>query len=218
MTTDAGWSKVMLSAIVLAAGLSRRMGTAKLLLPLPDGRSVIRTTVEQVIRARDGEVDQVIVVLGQAADLIEQDLQGLPIRTVVNPHFAAGMSTSLKAGLQAVNSEVVGVMIFLGDQPLVAPAVIHQLVTAFRQSSKPIMIPLYGDMRGHPVLFSTSLFPELMQVEGDQGGRRVIAREPERVATVAFPADFGARDVDTWNDYELLRASINSGATPDREP
>src|SRR5512137_2081416 len=115
----------MVAAIILAAGLSSRLGRPKLLLPL-NGRSLIRRTVEQVITAGGGEWEEVVVVLGHEAARVQQELEGLPIRTIVNPQFAMGMSVSLIAGLHAISPQAEGVMIFLGDQPLVSTEVVRQ--------------------------------------------------------------------------------------------
>jgi molybdenum cofactor cytidylyltransferase len=101
-------------------------------------------------------------------------------------------------------------MIFLGDQPLVSTEVVRRLLTVFRESRPSIVVPSYGGVRGNPVLFSRSLFSELTTVEGDKGGREVVMRDPERVATVAFPQNLAPRDVDTWEDYETLRRLVES--------
>lgn len=199
----------MVAAIVLAAGLSSRVGKPKLLLPL-NGRSLIRRTVERVITAGGGEWKEVVVVLGHEAERIQQELEGLPIRIILNPRFAMGMSASLIAGLQAISPQAEGAMIFLGDQPLVSTEVVRRLLSVFRESQRSIVVPVYGGVRGNPVLFSSSLFSELTTVQGDKGGREVVMRDPERVAAMAFPSDLAPRDVDTWEDYEALRRLVES--------
>jgi molybdenum cofactor cytidylyltransferase len=136
-------------------------------------------------------------------------LEGLAVRTIFNPHYAMGMSASLIAGLQTVAPQAEGAMIFLGDQPLVSTEVIRTMLKIFRKNPKPILVPAYDDLKGNPVLFSRSLFPELMTVEGDKGGREVVLREPGRVTYVAFSSDLAPRDVDTWEDYEVLQASVS---------
>jgi molybdenum cofactor cytidylyltransferase len=199
----------MVAAIILAAGLSSRLGKPKLLLPL-NGRSLIRRTVEQVIAGGGGVWEEIIVVVGHEAARVQEELEGLPIRTVFNPQFALGMSASLIAGLQAISPQAEGAMIFLGDQPLVSKEVVRRMLAVFRGSRRPIVVPVYDGVRGNPVLFSSSLFSELMTVEGDKGGREVVMRDPERVAALAFPSDLAPRDVDTWEDYEALRAMVES--------
>lgn len=197
----------MIAAVILAAGLSRRLGQPKLLLPF-EGRGLIRHTAEQVIAAGDGQWEEVMVVLGHEAEKIRQELEGLTVRAVFNPRFERGMSASLVAGLQAVPPQAEGAMIFLGDQPLVSSEVIRSMLAVLGKSRRPIIVPAYDGVNGNPVLFSRSLFSELMTVEGDKGGRDVVRRDPNRVETVPFPSHLAPRDVDTWEDYESLQASV----------
>jgi molybdenum cofactor cytidylyltransferase len=191
----------MIAVIVLAAGASTRMGRQKLTLPLADGRPLVRAAVEQVLAA---DLDDVVVVLGREAEAVASALRGLPIRTVVNPRYAEGQSTSLRAGLDALAQDTEAAVVALGDQPLPDPRLLRQLVEAFRASGRPIVAPLYRDGRGNPVLFASSVFDELRRVEGDRGGRLVVARDPARVAEVPVDAPMPA-DIDTPDDYEAAR-------------
>lgn len=194
----------MIAGVVLAAGLSSRLGRQKLLLPLEKGGALIRLSVERVLAAG---LDDVVVVLGRDAEAVGAALAGLAVRTVVNPRYADGQSTSLRAGLDALPPEAEAAVIALGDQPLPEPGLIDRLVAAFRESGRPIVVPRYRDGRGNPVLFAASVFDELRAVTGDQGGRAVVARDASRVAEVAVDAPMPA-DVDTWADYEALRDAI----------
>jgi molybdenum cofactor cytidylyltransferase len=188
----------MIAAIVLAAGTSSRMGRQKLLLPMADGRSLVRVAVEQVLAAG---VDDTVAVLGREAEAVALALAGLPVRTVLNPRYVEGQSTSLRAGLDALRPGTEGAVIALGDQPLPDPGVIRRLVATFRAAGRPIVVPVYRDGRGNPVLFAAALFDELRAVHGDQGGRGVIARDPSRVAEVPVDAPMPA-DIDTPEDYD----------------
>jgi molybdenum cofactor cytidylyltransferase len=191
----------MIAAIVLAAGASTRMGRQKLTLPMPDGRLLVRAAVEQVLAAG---LDDTVVVLGGDAEAVGAAVAGLPVRTVVNPRYAEGQSTSLRAGLDALRSGTTAALVALGDQPLPDPGVITRLVAALRTTGRPIAAPLYRDGRGNPVLFAAELFDELRAVTGDRGGRGVVARDPGRVAEVPVDATMPA-DIDTPGDYEALR-------------
>jgi molybdenum cofactor cytidylyltransferase len=191
----------MIAVIVLAAGASIRMVRQKLTLPLADGRPLVRAAVEQVLAA---DLDDVVVVLGREAEAVASALRGLPIRMVVNPRYAEGQSTSLRAGLDALAQGTEAAVVALGDQPLPDPQLLRQLVKAFRTSGRPIVAPVYRDGRGNPVLFASAVFDELRRVEGDRGGRPVIARDPERVAEVPVDAPMPA-DIDTPEDYEAAR-------------
>jgi molybdenum cofactor cytidylyltransferase len=189
-----------IAAVVLAAGTSSRMGRQKLLLPMAEGRSLVRLSVERVLAAG---LDDVVVVLGRDADAVGAALAGLPVRTVVNPRYAEGQSTSLRAGLDALRPSAEAVVVALGDQPLSDPALIGRLVAAFRESGRPIAAPRYRDGRGNPVLFGAGLLDELRAVTGDTGGRGVVARDPGRVVEVPVDGPMPP-DVDTWADYESI--------------
>jgi molybdenum cofactor cytidylyltransferase len=191
----------VIAAIVLAAGASTRMGRQKLTLPMPDGRALVRVAVEQVLAAG---LDDVIVVLGSEADAVGEALAGLPVRTVFNPKYAEGQSTSLAAGVDALRPGTAAAVVALGDQPLPDSEVVRRLVAAFRETGRPIATPVYRDGRGNPVLFAAALFGELRAVAGDQGGRDVIARDPSRVAEVPVVGPMPA-DIDTPRDYEAIR-------------
>jgi molybdenum cofactor cytidylyltransferase len=184
------------------------MGRQKLTLPMPDGRPLIRVAVEQVLAAG---LDDTVVVLGEDAEAVGATLSGLPVRTVVNPHYAEGQSTSLRAGLDALRAGTAAAVVALGDQPLPDPDVIRRLVTAFRATGRPIAVPVYRNGRGNPVLFAAALFEELRAVRGDRGGRGVIARDPARIAEVPVDAPMPA-DVDTPADYEAVRRAVEPGA------
>ncbi len=190
----------MIAAVVLAAGMASRMGRQKLLLPMEGGRPLVRLSVERVLSAG---LDEIVVVLGRDAEAIGAALAGLAVRTVLNPGYAEGQSTSLRAGLDALAPATDAAVIALGDQPLSDPGLVARLVATFRQSGRPIVVPRYHDGRGHPVLFAAALFDELRAVTGDRGGREVIARDPGRVAEVPVDAPMPP-DVDTWADYLAL--------------
>ena len=197
----------MIATIVLAGGVSARMGRQKLTLPMSDGRPLVRAAVEQVLAAG---LDDTVVVLGGDAESVASILAPLPVRMVVNPRYAEGQSTSLRAGLDALGPETEAVVVALGDQPLPDPGVIRRLVTAFRTTGRPIAVPVYQDGRGNPVLFAAGLFGELRAVTGDRGGRGVIARDPSRVAEVPVDA-LMPPDIDTPRDYEAARRPRESG-------
>ena len=191
----------MIAAIVLAAGLSRRMGRAKLLLPL-EGGVVIRITVEGILASG---AEPVVVVTGTEHRELAEVLAGLPVALVNNPSPEAGQASSIRIGMMAVPREAEAVLIALGDQPFVPSRVIARLLDARRTTGKTIVAPRYRDGRGNPVLFSREIFPELLEVSGDRGARSVVERDPRRVSLVDF--DFPMpQDLDTPEDYARLRS------------
>ena len=196
----------MIAGVILAAGLSRRMGQAKLLMLL-DGRAIVRHAVEAVL---SGGVDSVWVVSGPVVEAIEAALGGLDVQIVVNPAPEEGQAGSVRVGIGALPASADSALVALGDQPMLSPSIIPALLAARRTSDKLIVAPRYRDGQGNPVLFKREIFPELLRLDGDQGARPIIQKDPARVEWVdldlAMPAD-----VDTPGDYEKIRATLRGG-------
>ena len=192
------------AAIVLAAGLSRRMGRPKLLLELK-GRPVIRHAVERVIAAG---IHPVLVVTGAEHDALARALAGLEVQLAVNPTPESGQGSSVGVGVSALPEGTDAVLIALGDQPGVPAEVIPALIEALKQPGKAIAVPRYADGLGNPVLFASSVFPELLALGGDRGARAVIERDPSRLAVVDVASPM-PRDIDTLEDFESLSAPDN---------
>jgi molybdenum cofactor cytidylyltransferase len=190
----------VIAAVVLAAGLSRRMGRPKLLLDL-GGAAVVRRTVERVLAAG---LDEILVVVPPDAAGITAALDGLAIRYAINPDPSVGQASSLVAGIRALDTRVTAALIALGDQPTVPVEVIPALVRAMTDTGRPIAAPVYAGERGNPVLFAAALFPELCAIAGDRGARGVVERDPARVALVPFHYAMPP-DLDTPEDYVRLK-------------
>ncbi len=192
---------MIVAGLVLAAGLSRRMGRPKLLLAIR-GRPVVRLAVEAV---RAGGADPILVVVGHEREAVGAALDGVDCRVVHNARPEAGQAESIRTGVAALPAEADAVLIALGDQPLLPPEVIPRLVTALADTGRAIAAPRYLDGRGNPVLFARAVFPELLALAGDRGARAVVERDPARVALVEIPRPMPP-DLDTAEDYERLRA------------
>jgi len=191
------------AAIILAAGSSTRMGGGrhKLLLPLHD-RPVLAHVIDAALAS---QARPILIVLGHRTDLVRAQLAPYTIRPdlmfVENPDYLQGMSTSIHQGietLQAKEPSPSSALIILGDQPLITSEVIDTLINTWQQTGKRIVAPLYEGKRGSPVLFDVSLFPELLQVTGDEGGRSVLERHREEVELVEVGNAIANYDVDTW--------------------
>jgi molybdenum cofactor cytidylyltransferase len=199
----------VIGAIVLAAGASTRMGRPKQLLPLPGG-TVLSTVVARLLEA---PVDRVTVVLGCQAEAIRQGA-GLPddprVEVVENTAWAEGMASSLRRGLRAF-PDAEAVIVALGDQPGLDPDVVRRLIEELR-SGAVLAVPVADGQKGHPVLFSRELFPEILALSGDVGAREVVRRHWSRAARV--PATSLA-DLDTVQEYEAFRDSGRGGESPE---
>ena len=189
----------MIAGVVLAAGTSSRLGRPKQLLEL-DGQPLLQHVVDSVFSAG---LDEIVVVLGHAADEISARL-ALPsgARVAVNPDYAAGQSTSLRAGLQALGPEVEAAVIVLGDQPGVTPELIRRAVAEWRASGAPVLRPLFRGAPGHPVVAGRAAWDAFMGASGDAGARGVMA--DVEVAEVEMDLD-PPSDIDTWDDFHSVR-------------
>lgn len=155
-------------------------------------------------------LEEVIVVTGNAGNEVAAALADLPVRIVPNPLVAAGQSMSLRTGIAALSPNVAAAVILLSDQPFVTTAIIEALIDAWLDTGSPIVTPVFAGTRGNPVLFDRSVFAELLAIEGDQGARSVIARNPARVHCVHFDDDRPLLDIDTPESYAHARALLTS--------
>lgn len=190
----------MIAAIILAAGQSSRMGQHKLLLPLL-GKPLLLHAVENATAAGCAEV---LVVVGYRAEAVRQVLSNQPVRIIENPDYAQGQSTSMRVGIAALAPQIEAVIILLGDQPLVSPLILQRLMQTWRDTARPIVAPYYAGQRGNPVLFARALFPELLSVTGDQGGREILQRHAAEVEPVHIAEADAGQDLDTWQEYQTL--------------
>jgi len=182
------------AAIVLAAGQSRRMGRDNKLLALVDGRPMVAHVVDAMLASR---AEPVIVVTGHEADQVRAALGDRPVRWCHNPDFADGLSTSLRAGLDAL-PEVEGVLVALGDMPRIRPDQIDRLIAAFNPTEgRAICVPTVSGKRGNPVLFATRFVPEMRRVSGDVGARHLIGAHGEAVVEIEMDDDAALLDIDT---------------------
>jgi molybdenum cofactor cytidylyltransferase len=196
----------VIAGIVLAAGRSSRLGRPKQLLPV-QGEPLIRHTLRHVLAS---SLDQVILVVGHEADEVRAAVADLPAACVFNPDAAAGQSTSVRAGLAALSSDVEAAVFILGDQPGVDPNVIDALIGAWRRSGSAVVAPRYEDRMGNPVLFDRRVFPELALLDGDAGARALVRAYQDSGDRHLVPVNGAAPpDVDTEADYAALIATLS---------
>jgi molybdenum cofactor cytidylyltransferase len=184
-----------IAAIVLAAGLSSRMGGTNKLLAALAGGPVIRHTCRNTIAAG---VSPVIVVTGRDSYEIAACLTGLDCELAYNSDFASGMASSIRAGIRTLPSGCDAALICLGDMPAVKPATLKALIAVFDPlEDKSIVVPVFKGKRGNPALFDKALFPELMKLSGDHGARRLVEANADLVCEVPVEDEGVLMDADT---------------------
>jgi molybdenum cofactor cytidylyltransferase len=189
---------IQFSIVVLAGGKSERMGTLKQLLPW-GGATMLQHVINNAIKANPIEI---IVVLGYKAQEIARTIKQKKVKIVINPDFERGMSSSLKCAVSIVSSQSRAIMFILGDQPLVSIETIKLLLYKHCCSELGITVPVYGGVRGRPVILDKKYKDELLNLTGDVGARQVIDNHPDDVLEVEVRSDEVLVDIDTIEDYE----------------
>jgi molybdenum cofactor cytidylyltransferase len=199
---------VKVAAVVLAAGAASRFGSPKALARL-DGRPILEHVLDAV---REAGIEDVVVVLGHAADEIEDGIDWLDERRVRNPD-PRHLSSSLQVGIAAVaeiDPPVRAAVIVLGDQPRTRPEVIRALIAAARTGDQPVVVPRYADGGGlNPVLLKADAFELVDEAVGDRGLGPVLAADPGLVIEIRVGG--GNPDIDTVDDLARLQAAADSG-------
>lgn len=204
------------AALLLAAGESRRMGTAKALLSWK-GTPLLRYQIDQLTQAG---VSEVIVVLGHEAERLLPLAEGaLGVTVVVNPDYRQGRTTSIRAGLERVPSACDGVMVLAVDQPRRA-AILRRLVEEFERRPSAIVAPEYQGRGGHPAIFARGLLDEMRAItEEKRGLREVTQRRRAELRRVPFETPEVLLDINTPEEYRDAAARYGgSEASPARSP
>ncbi|MGH6816705.1 MAG: nucleotidyltransferase family protein [Hyphomicrobiaceae bacterium] len=196
------------AAVLLAAGASRRFGSGNKLLARIDGEPLIRRVAARLIACA---LDDIVVVTGPEPDKIAAALEGLPVRYVHNSEHARGMGRSIATGIAALDADALGALVCLGDMPGVTVSSIRLSIARFEQTGRSrIVYPCdHAGRQGHPVLWPRTLFTDLSRLDGDRGGKSLIADRPDRSEPVAVDDPGIFMDVDTQED---LAAGRRKGA------
>lgn len=195
----------MINVIILAAGLSRRMGQEnKLLLPF-DGSTVIETTIKNILKA---ELGHITVVVGHEKELLTPILKNYPLSIVPNFDFETGMTSSIQAGVKScLNNDPY--MICLSDMVLLQPADYQYIKTAFldifKRDDKAIIVPVFNKKRGNPVVFSAFYRSEILALTDTEGCKPIVQAHADSVHFIEMPTDSILKDMDTKEDYNNLR-------------
>jgi CTP:molybdopterin cytidylyltransferase MocA len=197
-----------LSAILLAAGRSRRMGAFKPLLPFGDS-----TVIECCIRnLRAANVSEIVVVVGHRAEDIRERLRALDVSFAVNSDPESEMGVSIARGVEEVSATAKALIIALVDHPAVPPETIQLLIDEWRRGARLIQ-PEFEGRGGHPVLIDLAYREELLALEPESGLRAIFAAHRDEVKRVSVTSPYVARDMDTWEDYQRLHIDV-LGAPP----
>jgi molybdenum cofactor cytidylyltransferase len=194
----------MISAILLGAGESKRMGMKKLFLPWRK-KTILEHCFDTLLRSK---IKEVIIVLSDLSKDIRNQIEKRSaferkrVKVTMNPDYKRGMSTSIRRGLRFVDSRSQGILVALGDQPFLKTRTINALVRAFRQGEGEIVVPSFRGMKGHPVIFHRKYKKELLKLKGDMGGRSILRRYPKRIKMIPVRSEGVLRDIDTWQEYK----------------
>ena len=195
----------MISAVILAAGESRRMGKQNKLL-LPVGGEAMLVKLATSVCASD--VGQVLVVIGHEAEKIRRELNEFPLNFVYNPNFSEGMTTSIKYGVKVVSHECDGLLICLGDMPFINTSEINKLIHAYVKNRIKgeclIVVPVFKRQRGNPVLFSIEFRNDILEHKKESGCKEVIMKNPDSVMEIEMDNENMLLDVDTMEDYQSV--------------
>ena len=193
-----------ISAVLLAAGQSLRMGSRnKLLLPYRN-TTIVEVTLSAFLQVNFSEI---MVVLGYEAKALKSVLRRYPVKTVVNEEYRSGMGTSVATGVAAMTPPSRGILITPADLPLLTSETVEILCQTFHHHQPPVIVyPTYQNRQGHPVIFSAEFRPELQKLSGDRGAKGLILENRERCIAVEVNSEEILFDLDTMEKYhELLR-------------
>jgi molybdenum cofactor cytidylyltransferase len=189
------------AGILLAAGLSSRMGSNKMLFEL-EGESVLRRAARRALAAG---LSPLVVVLGHESDRARRELDGLSCQWVLNPLYEQGINSSLKAGVRTVRDlGAKAALVMLADMPFVTREMIAAMIARFRASTAPLAISDYASVNAPPMVYDQSLFAELLAMEGEGCGRQVVKRHKHEAEVLPWP-EAALADLDVPEDYERMK-------------
>ncbi|MBA3255576.1 MAG: nucleotidyltransferase family protein [Pyrinomonadaceae bacterium] len=200
------------SAILLAAGRSARMGAFKPLLPFGK-TTVVRSGIQSL---REAGVEDIVMVLGHRAKELQENLDDLRLHFALNPDATSEMSASIACGLRELPPDARAALIALTDQPAVPPDVIRAIVSEWISGER-LVIPEFQGRGGHPVLVDLRFREELLNLDSSGGLGSFFKTHQEHVRRLSVNSPFIARDMDTWDDYCALHEEV-FGIQPDLGP
>ncbi len=197
-----------ISGIILAAGLSTRMGEPKQLLPFRDS-TIIETVIDNLLGSK---LSEVIVVVGHEADKIQTRIQHKPVKIVFNPDYQDGMLTSAQYGVGSISASADAFAMTLVDLPLITPDLVDMVIDAYVQAEGGIAVPSYNYRRGHPVIFDRRYADDILGLDENSGGVRSLYKKyADDIHYVTVDTDRVLTDIDYRKDYEeALQKSLSA--------
>ena len=196
--TKSKGKKKNIQAIILAAGESKRMGKPKLLLPFGD------TSILETVIANAGipAIEKTLLILGANHEAIGNQVRNYPVETVQNQQFREGMLSSVQCGLQAIPDSTDAVMVLLGDQPMIGSEIMNNMVNAYNNSDQEIIVATCQGKRGHPILFGSRYFREVLDFTANNSLKDLLTAHPGDIGEMDTEDPEILRDIDTEQDYQ----------------
>jgi len=184
-------------AIVLAGGESKRMGSPKMILPY-EGMTIIEKVLENILAS---DVEKVVAVLGSHKDEVLKVIDKLPVFHCYNKNYQEGMLSSVKYGFEFLPGDFRAAMVFLGDQPMAETSVINKMINVYNESGKGILVPVFANKRGHPLLVDKKYRDEIINFEDPDGLKGLLRKHPDDLLEVETENPSVLMDIDTEEDY-----------------
>lgn len=194
-------NKVSYGIVLLAAGMSNRLGRPKQLL-IYQGDYLLNQAIKVAEKIKEAVT---VVIIGAEAESLLNEIKDFNVRVVVNQQFREGMASSIRCGVQYIQhhyNEIENIIMMVCDQPYVNTAHLLKLIACHRATEAKIVASTYSDRKGVPALFNKQVFPELLTLEGDVGAKELIKKYDSEAATVFLP--LGEIDIDTEENYKVL--------------
>jgi len=190
----------MISAILLAAGQSKRMNGENKLTKEIQGIPLIKLSVKNILAS---SINELIIVLGHQKEIIEKLIdKNEKIKFVFNKNFESGMASSIKTGLNNLSEKTEAFFICLGDMPMVSPDIYNQLIKS--KDNKEIIVPTYKGQQGNPVLFDKSMKEKVLDIRGDVGAKKILELNKAKILNLEINDQSIAKGFNTQDDFSSL--------------
>ena len=190
----------MISAILLAAGKSKRMNGENKLTKKIQGIPLIKLSVKNILAS---SINELIVVLGHQKEIIEKLIdRNEKLKFVFNKDFENGMSSSIKTGVNNLSEKTEAFFICLGDMPMINHDIYNQLIKS--KDNKEIIVPTYKRQQGNPVLFAKTMKEKIMDITGDVGAKKILELNKDKILSLEISDQGITRGFDTQDDFNSL--------------